>query len=421
MKSHYFRNFWLYALGRLVSLTGSGIQALALSLYILDVTGSGTMMGTFLVVSMLPRLFFAPIAGVIGDRFNRKAIMIYMDFARGLLIAALAFIAYENMLTLTIIYISQLIISTMDIFFDPATGAMLPEIVPKENLTRANSILGAINSFSYIIGPAIGGILYPLGIGMVFILNATSFIISGISEIFIQYKQTTKKVKMSTKQFFSDLKEGIVFLKKRSDISLIMLFAMLTNFLLAPVIFVVIPYFARTIVGFSSQQYGILNSSWVVGSLIGNLLIASFFSKSSPGKLFDIGLFGQIFAYFVFNILMFPWSQNFFGGATWTYLGVIAFIFVTTGTLNAFVNTPLNVFFQKSIPTNVRSRVFSVLSVLSQLIVPLGTALYGFLVDNMPAHYLVLLALILTVIVTIPFLITGKLNILNNEGEKEYT
>jgi len=409
------RNFWLYAMGRLVSLIGSGIQSLALSLYVLDLTGSGTMMGTFLVMSMIPRVVFAPIAGVIGDRFNRKAIMVYMDFARGVLIFLLAFMAYRGTLSLSIIYISQLIMSIMDTFFDPATSAMLPDIVPEENLTRANSILGAINSISYIVGPAMGGVLYPLGIGIVFIINAASFIVSGISEIFIHYRQTTEKKKMSAGQFFEDLKGGFAFLKERSDISTVMLFAMITNFLLTPVLVIAIPYFVRTVMGFSSQQFGIFRSSGVVGSLIGNLLIASFLSKSKPGKLFDIGLFGQIITFFIINILMFPWGAKFFGGATWLYLGTLAIVFMSTGMLNAFVNTPLSVFFQKTIPTDVRSRVFSVLSVMSQLIVPLGTALYGFLVDHMPVHYLVLIALIMTVIATIPFLMAGKLNILRKE------
>jgi len=151
--------------------------------------------------------------------------------------------------------------------------------------------------------------------------------------------------------------------------------------------------------------------------LIGNLLIASFLSRTNPGKLFDVGLFGQIGAFFVFNVLMFPMLVKTFGGASWMYLGVLSVSFIVAGTLNAFINTPLNVFFQRTIPTEVRSRAFSVLSVLSQLIVPLGTALFGFLVDRMPAHYLVLVALSLTIGVTIPFLATGKLNVLKTETE----
>lgn len=70
------RNFWLFAMGRFVSLVGSGVQDGALPLFILDLTGSGTIMGTFMIISMLPRLLLYPIAGVLGDRINRKWIMV---------------------------------------------------------------------------------------------------------------------------------------------------------------------------------------------------------------------------------------------------------------------------------------------------------------------------------------------------------
>ncbi len=71
-----WRNFWLYATGRLVSLIGTGIQDIAVPLFILDLTGSGTMMGSFMIITMVPRLILYPLAGVVGDRLNRKWIMI---------------------------------------------------------------------------------------------------------------------------------------------------------------------------------------------------------------------------------------------------------------------------------------------------------------------------------------------------------
>ncbi|WP_292597149.1 MFS transporter [Mesotoga sp. UBA6090] len=134
------RNFWLFTTGRLVSLIGSGVQALAIPLYILDITGSGAMMGTFSIVTMLPRILFGPIAGVLGDRFNRKLIMIYMDFARGAAILTIAYLANIEALTITLLFVFQLIVSTLDISFDPATAAMLPDIIEEDNLMRGNSI-----------------------------------------------------------------------------------------------------------------------------------------------------------------------------------------------------------------------------------------------------------------------------------------
>src|SRR6056297_971765 len=112
------KNFYLYALGRLVSIIGSGIQQVAIPLFILDLTGSGTIMGTFVLVTNIPKLIFGPFAGVLGDRFDRKKIMVYMDFARGGLILLLALLARLNALEISGLMIAQFLISTFDITFD---------------------------------------------------------------------------------------------------------------------------------------------------------------------------------------------------------------------------------------------------------------------------------------------------------------
>ncbi|MFP4461664.1 MAG: MFS transporter, partial [Thermotogota bacterium] len=200
------KNFYLYALGRLVSIIGSGIQMIAIPLFILDLTGSGTIMGTFVLVSNLPRLIFGPFAGVLGDRFDRKKIMVMMDFARGAIILLLAVMTRMDALQISGLLIAQFIISTMDITFDPATQAMLGDIVHNNDLNKANSIIQGINSFSFIVGPAMGGILYGLfGIEVVFLINGISFVLSALSEMFISYHQTTERGKVSIKSTLIDI------------------------------------------------------------------------------------------------------------------------------------------------------------------------------------------------------------------------
>ncbi|HIH72724.1 MAG TPA: MFS transporter [Thermococcaceae archaeon] len=181
------RNFWLYAMGRFVSLVGSGVQDVALPLFILDLTGSGTIMGIFMIISMLPRLILYPIAGVVGDKINRKWIMVWMDFGRGAVILFLALLASRNLITIPILFGTQFVVSLMNALFGPATSAMLPDIVEKEELMRANSILMSLNSTAYIVGPALGGIIYGMGgIMIAFLINGVSFIASGVSELFIR-------------------------------------------------------------------------------------------------------------------------------------------------------------------------------------------------------------------------------------------
>lgn len=402
------RNFWLYAIGRLVSLIGSGVQSLAIPLYILDLTGSGTIMGTFMVITMLPRILFGPIAGVLGDRFNRKMIMIYMDFARGAAILAMAVLAGANSLTITVLFIFQLLISTFDISFDPATAAMLPDIIDSDKLLRGNSILGAINSLSYIIGPALGGILYGMfGIEAVLILNGASYIASAISEIFIRYQQTTEKGKISLKSVFKDIVEGVGYMRKINGLILVMVFAMLSNFLLSPFFSVVFPFFARTIVGFTSEQYGFLQSGWVVGVLIGNVILGTLLSKKRQGNLFAMGLTAETLILFLLTVFFFPYFIDLFGWASWRYFAALGLPILVTGIFNAFVNTPLNTLFQKIVPTNYRSRIFSVISILTQIATPLGAAIYGFAVDRVPVHYLILVSSICNALLTLVFLLKG--------------
>jgi len=402
------RNFWLYAIGRLVSLIGSGIQSLAIPLYILDLTGSGTIMGTFMVITMLPRILFGPVAGVLGDRFNRKMIMVYMDFARGAAILAMAVLAGANSLTITVLFIFQLLISTFDISFDPATAAMLPDIIESDKLLRGNSILGAINSLSYIIGPALGGILYGMfGIEAVLILNGASYIASAISEIFIRYQQTTEKGKISLKSVFKDVVEGVRYMRKINGLILVMVFAMLSNFLLSPFFSVVFPFFARTIVGFTSEQYGFLQSGWVVGVLIGNVILGTLLSKKRQGNLFAMGLTAETLILFLLTVFFFPYFIDLFGWASWRYFAALGLLILVTGIFNAFVNTPLNTLFQKIVPTNYRSRIFSVISILAQIATPLGAAIYGFAVDRVPVHYLILVSSIGNALLTLVFLLKG--------------
>lgn len=413
------KNFWLFTLGRLVSLIGSGIQQIALPLFILDLTGSGTIMGTFALVSMLPRIAFAPIAGVLGDRFNRKRIMVNLDFLRGGLILILAGGASLGFLKLWVLFVGQFLISTMDIFFDPATQAMLPDLVNREELARANAIINGVNSLSYIVGPALGGILYGFfGITAVFLANGISFVASAVSELFIEYTYKRKASKLTVKTAVKEILEGVRFFREIPGLLFILLFAMISNFLIAPIFSVVFPYFARQVAGFSSQQYGFLQSAWVIGILLGNLLLGAFLYKKDMYSLFSTGLIVETLFFAIFSTVAFETLITYFGKGTWTYFLVLAAIFTVLGLFNAMVNTPLMTLFQKKTPTEIRSRAFSVMSMLSQLVVPLGSVIFGFALDSVHVQWIIFCAMIVNTVVTILFLAGGMRKFFTTENEQ---
>jgi DHA3 family macrolide efflux protein-like MFS transporter len=397
------RNFWLYAVGRLMSLIGTGVQDIAVPLFILDITRSGTAMGTFMIISMVPRLVLIPLAGVVGDRVNRKLIMVWMDFGRGAVILFLAFLAAQNLVTIPILFIAQFAMSLMNALFGPATMAMLPDIVKEDDLTRANSVIGAVNSLSGILGPVMGGIIYGLGgIQIAFLINGISFVASGISELFIRYEQKTRKFE-KVREVVQDLKGGIHFVGAHKGLLTLLVFALVTNFLMAPVFGVLVPYVLRIVINFSAEQYGMIQTSFVVGLLIGNIIIGTLLAKARIEKMLNGGLLIETVFMVFFVALIFPQVIETLGYASWALFSCMFVTFMFMGVFNAFVNTPLMVGMQKLTPTEFRARVFSVVEVVAQGVVPIGFGITGILLDLAPAHVISLFLFIFTLMVTVLF------------------
>ncbi len=326
-----------------------------------------------------------------------------MDYGRGAVILSLALLASWNFITIPVLFGAQFVISLMNALFGPTTMAMLPDLVAEKDLNRANSTIGSINSISAIVGPALGGVIYGLGgINLAFLVNGISFIASGVSEFFISYEQKTKKLE-GVHKTFDDLKEGFIFAKNHTSLLTLLIFALITNFFLSPVFSVLLPYVAREVIQFSSQQYGGIQASFMIGLLIGNVIIGTFLAKKRAGKLLNKGLLGETTLLFVFAALIFPISIQYLGYASWTMFFALSATFIFVGSFNAFVNTPLMTELQKLAPTEFRARIFSVLEVGTQGIIPIGFGIMGLLLDIFPAHFINLGAVICTAIVTLAF------------------
>ncbi len=381
-KNKNWRNFLLFAAGTLVSNIGSGARGIALPLYILDLTGSGTLMGTLTFVSYLPRIILSPIAGVIGDRINRKYLMVGLDYARGVLILILGILTYLKLMNISILFIAQIVLSTLDTFFDPATSAMVADLVEKDELVRANSILGIVGGISHIIGPVIGGVIYGIGgIFLIFIINAVSFLGSATFEIFIRYTYTIVEKALTPYHIWIEIKEGVLFVLKRKGLFILMAFSMFMNFVFSPFFQIVLPFIIRKVFKYPPSFVGLLEGMLVGGVLIANILLSLFLSKKDTGKLIKGGtiLLEILFVAFLFSLS--PLS------------GYIPFIIVTAmgvGFSIPFIDNPVMANIMKMSPGNIRSRIMSLLEMASQMIVPLGALLFGFMLDRVPYYFLLI-------------------------------
>jgi MFS family permease len=298
----------------------------------------------------------------------------------------------------------------MDGFFSSSTSAMRADLIQPKDYALANSRVTAMRSIAGLIGPAVGGMIYAFGgIEVVFLINALTFIISGFAEMFIKYDpdHIKDKEKMTVKKFALDIKEGFVFIMKQKGLKNLLFFASFSNFVLSPMMFVLFPFLFKEIIGFSGAKFGFVQAGFTAGALIGSIIFSKFLINKSGKTNMTLGLGLQMLVGFAIGYFVLPATVNMIGGTTWLYFGLIVATMVSWGIFNIWLNIPLQTNIQKMAPSYIRSRVFSVLELIFQGAVPIGSVIYGFMLDSIEPHKILLGAMGIGLVLALIFLFTS--------------
>lgn len=399
-------NFLLFLLGRIVSDTGTSIQMMIMPLYIIDIGGTANTVGVFSFLSLLPALLVYPFAGVIGDRLNRKRIMVVTDFISAVVLLGLGWLSYLGTMKLSLLLTVQVIISLMNGLFEPATRGMLPQLVDKEQLTRHNSTVASARSASVLVGPLIGAALYAnFGITIVFFANAVSFLLSGISEMGIGYIHIKQKATHGIKGIMNDLSEGIKFVLQNNLIRKLSCFLLVSYFVIQPIFSVMLPLFFKRSLSYTDVQYGYLQTIIILGSLIGSIMIGLLYRKEKRmTKLLVIGSIILLCGMLLFTALIFPISVLTLGNDTIIYFILLATVLGIFSAGNMFISVPVQTFIQQATPNEYMSRVFSLVSMISRGGIPLGALVYGMILEKAEMHWTVLITSVFIVLTFIIFL-----------------
>jgi len=169
------RDFRLLYIGTLVSLGGDWFLTVALLDLVLELTGSATLASLMLLCQTLPIFFFAPLAGHLVDKVDRRKLMIVMDLVRTG--ACLLPLLSHTPAMLPFAYLGVIVISIGSAYFEPASQAALPNIVATDDLGPANVLMGATWGTMLAVGSAIGGLVtMRFGRDLSFIVDAASFL-----------------------------------------------------------------------------------------------------------------------------------------------------------------------------------------------------------------------------------------------------
>lgn len=398
------KNFSLLVLGNFVSLFGTLLQSFALSLYVLDRTGSATSFATVTAISVLPRIFLGPVAGVLSDWFNRKKIIVSLDFLSGIVVAIFAFIFYVKGEFSTVdVYVLTIILSLISTFFGPAASTILPSIIKKENLVDANSIFSFVNMVPSFMAMIIGGILYGiLGLFPMMIINSISFILSAISEIFIDIPNVTKRPKeITSSNFKNDFMEGIKFIRTKPIILSMLFLALILNFVLSPIFGIGVPFILRERFNVSSQQYGLLRSISLIAMFLSPILASKVCKKFKVELLVINSMLLNSVLIIIMSFASANICMNIFGNVVVPIASITVISFLST-LLIGITNISLTITSQKIIPLDMMGRIGSIMGTLCVAAVPLGQMVFGFMFDTLEPWVCILIGAIISFI-TISF------------------
>lgn len=291
------KNFIIIVIGQIISLFGNAVQRFSMSLYLLHFTGSTAAFAKILAISTIPYIIFAPIAGRLSDKINKKKIMIYLDLFCAALIGGYALILLNGRDSEFVVGAVMFILSICYTLYGPAVTSSIPQIVNEDRLTSANGIINQVGSAVNFVGPILAGVLYGLvGIKLIVIINALSFLMSAILELFLDIPDAESKTnnvigkdKLSddynssdrllsfefVKNSFIDMKNTFMHLMNENNIILgIIVSYALGNIFLVPILSIVAPYFINIYLGLPSEIYGIVEGICVLGMICGGFWIS---------------------------------------------------------------------------------------------------------------------------------------------------
>lgn len=419
------KNFILLFTGSAVSEIGNMVFAIGMSIYILLLTESAILMSIFMAVSIFVRVLMSPIAGPLVDRWNRVRVIYMTDFIRGIAFLVLAYIFFSGLedqnTIILLLYIVTIISSINAAFFFPAAASSVPDIVGEENLQAAQGLQGFLFAFPQLIGGFLGAAFVDsAGVEWIILFNGISFMLSGLSEMFIRTpykKEFVVLPKEERSSLLHDYKESLIYAKKVGVLSLVGFFLVI-NFAVTPLFSVATPVLFKLVLErANTMEYAATGAVFSVAAMIGSLVVGGMKIKSYKSTI-KKGVF-LLFVLFGINVLLFYLVEfGFIGYWNFYILYVVSILIV--GVNLSFVNLPINVGLTNRIEPEMRGRVFSTVGALAQLAVPFSMLLGGVIIEYTSVSLLGLGCLLIMMIPTIGFLKHKTVNrVLQEIDEKQ--
>ena len=372
----FTRNFTLLILGQVSSLTGNYTLKFALSMYVLEQTGSASIFAGMLSAALLPTVLLSPFGGILADRANRKHIMVALDTLSGLSVLAAGLLLPLGR-ELWVIGALLVLLSVLAAFESPTVQACVPQMVSPQNLVQGNAVVSQVSAVTSLVTPFLGSLFYTaFGIGPVFAAAVVCFWLTALLEcmIHLEYQKPPRTAGIGA-IVREDLAVSAHFLRREQpDILKLLLLAALAGMFVSGTAVVGFPYLVRTVLGLSATYYGAAESAMGAAAILGSLCAGLL------GKKLRVRDMAAIFL--SFGLSLFPIGLSFLlpVGRMARY-GVLLFFFCVCQLGVCIFSTYAITLIQQRTSEQLMGKVMSCVFTLSMCAQPVGQVVYGALFD----------------------------------------
>jgi len=374
------RDFRLFWAGNFLSNVGTWMQNVAQGWLVLQLTNSAFWLGLVGFASTVPILLFALIGGVIADHVNNRKLLMATQSAMMFSAFIMALLTYTHKINPEAIAALALLTGVAMALNTPSYQALVPQLVPREDLTNSIALNSAQFNMSRVLGPTFGGLtmawigsLFPghdyAGVAGNFFLNGLSFLAVIFVLTRIKYPQRDAPAEG---KLWSKLRQGFEYVFSHGVMSPLVVLVAITSLLAIPYL-VFVPFFARDVLNTDEQGLGLLMACSGVGAFFGAVTIAYLTRIHNRGAFVLRAGTG-----FFLSIILFTFSRSFL---------LSGLLLMTAGYFMVVMVATINARLQHLADEAMRGRVMSIYSTAFLGLPPLGSLLAGFLAKVMsPAH-----------------------------------
>jgi DHA3 family macrolide efflux protein-like MFS transporter len=405
-----FRSYLFFWAGQLASLMGSLIVQFAITWWITVITGSPSFLAIGTFFYFLPMIFIAPVAGVLTDRWNRKALIAIVDSFQAMVTVWIIIMFYLGIANpLNVILINSLR-GVCQAFHMPVVSAIMPTMVPKNKLSRINGVGYLFTSLIQIVGPVIGALLmafFSNQIQSILWVDVITFGVAMAPLLMIKIPSVRNLTEVSenpkTKSFRRDFKEGIITIKLIPGLLILLGLEIFISFLISPIEVLLPFYISDTHLG------NAFDLAFIMVSLNGGMILGGIITTLKKGWKHKIPI------YFM-GIMVVMGLISLLGFAPTGYFLLLWVGMATVGLILPILNTIYMTIIQTTVPPDKMGRVSSVLQSISVAAFPIGTIIAGPLAEVIGIRSVFLFSGILGLIIVFTVWRSTKIRYVNYDN-----